>query len=278
MIANQCRAVLLSARAIRAAVPGARIVQTEDIGRVFSTRRLAPQAAYENGRRWLSFDLLCGRVERSHPWRQRLIDVGVPDRHLDELATGEAAPDVLGVNHYLTSDRFLDHRTGLHPPHTHGGNGRQRYADTEAVLMDLPADATGWSARLEEVWQRYGRPLAITEAHLGDAPEEQVRWLMEAWEAACALRRAGGDVQAVTAWALFGLVDWDCLLRHRRGRYEPGAWHASGLDDTPPRPTLLAEAVSALAHSHTFAHPCLDTPGWWRRNNRLHVAAATRRA
>jgi dTDP-4-dehydrorhamnose reductase len=270
MLAVQCRAVLLSMRAIRAVIPGARLVQTEDIGHVFSTARLAHQAGHENGRRWLSLDLLFGRVDRAHPWWPRLIAAGVPRGDLDEFRGGEAAPDVIGVNHYVTSDRFLDHRTSLYPPRLRGGNGRDRYADTEAARMDLPAEATGWAARLEEVWERYRRPLAITEAHLGDEPEEQVRWLMEAWSAAQALRARGAEVRAVTAWALFGLVDWDSMLCHSRGRYEPGPWDVR---HDPPRPTLLAEAISALAQGRAFTHPCLGEPGWWRRDNRLRAAA-----
>ena len=270
MLVIECRAVLLSMRTIRAAIPGARLVQTEDIGRVFSTARLAYQAEHENGRRWLSLDLLCGHVDRAHPWWPRLLAAGVRRGVLEEFREGEAAPDVIGVNRYVTSDRFLDHRTSLYPPRLRGGNGRDRYADTEAARMDLPATATGWTARLEEVWKRYGTPLAITEAHLGDEPEEQVRWLVEAWDAALALRKAGADVRAVTVWALFGLMDWDSMLCHARGRYEPGAWDAR---HDPPRPTLLAEAASALAQFGSFTHPCLREPGWWRRDDRLHAAA-----
>jgi dTDP-4-dehydrorhamnose reductase len=270
MLVIQCRAVLLSMRAIRAAIPGACLVQTEDIGRVFSTARLAYQAEDENERRWLSLDLLCGRVDRAHPWWPRLLAAGVRRGGLEEFWGGEAAPDVIGINRYVTSDRFLDHRTSLYPPRLRGGNGRDRYADTEAARMDLPAAATGWAARLEEVWKRYSRPLAITEAHLGDEPEEQVRWLAEAWDAALALRRAGADVRAVTVWALFGLVDWDSMLCHSRGRYEPGAWDVR---HAPPRPTLLAEAASALAQGSSFAHPCLREPGWWCRDDRLRAAA-----
>ena len=273
MLAGQCRAVLLSIRAIRRAIPGARLVQTEDISRVFSTARLAYQAEYENERRWLSLDLLCGRVDRTHPWWPRFVRAGVPESDLAAFLPGEAAPDVIGVNHYVTSDRFLDHRTGLHPQRQHGGNGRERYVDTEAALMDLPAAATGWAARLEEVWARYRRPIAITEAHLGDEPEEQVRWLMEAWDAALALRQAGADIRAVTVWALFGLVDWDCLLCHERGRLEPGAWDVR---HDPPRPRpLLADAIAALVRDGSFAHPCRQAPGWWRRDERLRVAGGS---
>ena len=273
-VANQCRAALLAMRAIRAQAPGARFVHTEDIGRVFATPPLADQATYENDRRWLSLDLLCGRLGRDHPWRGYLEAYGVPARHLDELATGEAAPDVIGVNHYATSDRFLDHRLPLYPPHLRGGSEERAYADTEALRADLDPGATGWAARLREVWVRYRRPLAVTEAHLGcDDPREQVRWLMEAWDAARALRAEGADVRAVTAWALFGLVDWNTMLRERRGHYEPGAFDARR---NPPQPTALAEAVSALATGGTYAHPMLDEPGWWRREERVH--AALRRA
>ena len=270
MVVRQCRAVLLSMRAIRAVVPHARLIQTEDVGRVFSTKSLADQAAHENGRRWLSLDLLVGRVDRGHPWWAKLREAGVAASELQEFLAGDAAPDIVGVNHYVTSDRFLDHRTGLYPPHLRGGNGRDEYADTEAARMDLPPEQTGWTARLREVWARYGRPIAITEAHLGDRPEEQVRWLMEAWNAATRVGVEGADVRAVTAWALFGSTDWDTMLRHRRGRYEAGPWDAR---HDPPRPTLLAEAVSALARNGEFDHPALATPGWWRQEDRLHPAA-----
>ena len=262
MLANQCSAVRLSMRAIRAVNPAARLVQTEDIGRVFSTPPLAYQAEYENERRWLSLDLLFGRVDTRHPWWPRFLVAGVPQALLESLLDGQGAPDLIGVNRYVTSDRFLDHRTSLYPPRLRGTNGRDRYADTEAARMDLPEAETGWHARLAEVWARYRRPMAVTEVHLGDTPAEQVRWLMEAWDAACRLRREGADIRAVTAWALFGLVDWNTMLCERRGHVEAGAWDGE-------RGSLLAEAVSALARHGRFEHECLDTPGWWRREDRL---------
>ena len=267
-VANQCRATLLAMRAIRAHVPDAEFLSTEDIGRVFSTARLGGQAAYENDRRWLSLDLLCGRMTHGHPWRGYLEEHGVPASHLDELATGEAAPDVIGVNHYATSDRFLDHRLNLYPEHLHGGNGRLAYVDTEAIRAGVAQTRVGWLPRLREVWARYGRPMALTEVHLGCTdPIESVRWLMEAWHAAEAVRAEGARCLGVTAWALFGLVDWDSLLRERRGMTEPGAF------DTrvqPPRPTVIADAVRALAQQGRFAHPSLKQPGWWRRADRVH--------
>ena len=268
-LVNQCRGTLLATRAIRRRRPDARFVHTEDIGRVFGTPPMSRQAGYENERRWLSLDLVCGRLNQSHPWYETLLQHGVSELHLADLATGDAAPDVIGVNHYATSDRFLDHRTSLYPPHLRGGNGHQRYADVEAVRVRLGVGVTGWEARLREVWQRYGRPLAATEVHLGCRDTaDSLRWLMEAWEAASALRREGIPIQAVTAWALFGLMDWDSMLRERRGVLEPGAFD-TGVN--PPRLTRIGAAMEALAREGRFLDSCLDQPGWWRRDDRFHA-------
>ena len=62
----ECEAVRQSMRAIREINPAAQLVQTEDLGKTFSTRHLAYQAKFENERRWLSLDLLCGRFNSSH--------------------------------------------------------------------------------------------------------------------------------------------------------------------------------------------------------------------
>jgi dTDP-4-dehydrorhamnose reductase len=270
----QCRATLLAMRAIRANVADARLVQTEDLGCTFSTAALSAQARYENERRWLSLDLLCGYVDRNHPWRAMLEAAGVNPAHLDELATGEAAPDLIGANYYVTSERFLDHRTGLYPPHLRGGNGYISYADTEAVRVRLPPGSTGWLPRLRDLWQRFGRPIAITEAHLGcDDDAEQVRWFMQAWRAAEALRAEGADLQAVTAWALAGSVDWDSLMTQRRGNWEPGVWDCS-ID--PPMPRLTADMLLSLTRTGDFTHPALLTQGWWNSDDRFH--ATPRRA
>src|SRR5207237_1039165 len=63
---NQVRATRLAMAAIRAVQPDAQLVQTEDLGRTHSTPALRYQATFENERRWLTFDLLTGRVGRTH--------------------------------------------------------------------------------------------------------------------------------------------------------------------------------------------------------------------
>jgi dTDP-4-dehydrorhamnose reductase len=76
-LVNQCRATVLAMRAVREVNPAARLVQTEDLGKTHSTRALSYQAEFENERRWLTFDLLCGRVSPVHPMWGYLLGAGV---------------------------------------------------------------------------------------------------------------------------------------------------------------------------------------------------------
>ncbi|MFO1148410.1 MAG: sugar nucleotide-binding protein [Alsobacter sp.] len=271
-LVNQVRGVALAMKAIRAVIPDARLVQTEDLGKTFSTPELAHQAAYENERRWLGFDLLCGRVGRDHPFRPALLHAGLAEGLLEALEGEPCPPDIIGVNHYLTSERYLDHRVDLFPATPVGGNGRQRYVDVEAVRAPLPAEHRGPAARLREAWARYGLPLAVTEAHLGCTREEQLRWLARVWDAAVTVRAEGADIRAVTVWTLFGAVDWNSLLTRRDGHYEPGAFDIRG---ARPRRTALARAAASLASSGRIEHPALDGDGWWERPGRYFPALAT---
>ncbi|HEY2752399.1 family 1 glycosylhydrolase, partial [Phenylobacterium sp.] len=260
---NQIDAIRLAMVEIRKVRPEARLIQTEDLGRTYSTRAVAHQADFDNARRWMTWDLLEGRVTQGHPLQGRLERFGFADR-LRLIADNPCPPEVLGVNHYLTSDRFLDHRTGGYSRDRIGGNEFMTYADVEAIRVVLPPPA-GLEGVLDEAWARYGRPLAVTENHNGCTREEQVRWIREAWEVARRLRGRGVDVQAVTAWALLGSHDWDSLLTRPVGHYEVGAFDVRS---DPPRPTALAAELKRIAGGGE-THPATTGAGWWRRDIRL---------
>jgi len=262
---GQCRATVLAMRAVRAVSPGARLVQTEDFGWTYSTPALGYQADHENQRRLLSLDLLCGRVDGDHPLHDYLLAMGASEADLRFFLEAPCPPDVIGVNYYVTSDRLLDERLDRYPVWCHGGNGRHAYADVEAVRA-RGEGVTGHLALLMGLHERYGLPLAITEAHMAGAREEQLRWFLEAWQAAATARARGADVRAVTAWSLLGAHDWDSLAVLDRWHYEPGAFDLRG---GSLRPTALCAMLRALAGGETFHHPVLSSPGWWRRPARF---------
>ncbi|MDB5883098.1 MAG: putative b-glycosidase, Glycoside Hydrolase Family 1 [Ramlibacter sp.] len=262
---NQVRGTVLAMRAVRAVNPRAQLVQTDDLGHTESSPRLRYQAEFENLRRWLTFDLLCGRIDAQHPLRAYLRRHGADEQELQGFVEAPCPPDILGINSYVTSERFLDERTWLYPSQLHGGNGRDNYVDVELARVH-GRHIGGFGARLREASERYGLPVAITEVHLGCSRDEQVRWLHQAWAAAQAVREEGHDVRAVTVWAAFGTHDWDSLLTLNRGNYEPGLWDVSS---GTPRPTALATLARQLAHGQQPDDPVLAGPGWWQRELRL---------
>jgi dTDP-4-dehydrorhamnose reductase len=262
---NECRATVLAMQAIRQINPQALLVQTEDLGHIFSTPLLAYQADLENERRWLSFDLLCGRVNRDHPLWGYLCQGGVEEDELRWFEENACPPDIVGINRYLTSDRLLDERLERYPAHFHGGNGKHRYADVEAVRVCADSIPSPYTL-LKAVWERYHLPIAITEVHLGCTREEQLRWIKEIWEGAHQLRAEGADFRAITAWSLLGAFDWNSLLTRIDNFYEPGVFDLRG---PQPRPTAIATMLRHLAQGQDYKHPLLEVPGWWRRDERL---------
>lgn len=262
---GEVQGTVLAMRAIRRVNPRAQLVQTEDLGYTTAAApKLQYQADFDNGRRWLAFDLLCGRVGRDHPFWDYLRHHGAGEDELLALLDAPCPPDIVGINTYVTSERFLDDRLSLYPEHLRGGNGRDAYADIETARVH-GAHLGGFAARLREACERYELPVAITEVHLGCTREEQMRWLHQAWGAAQKLRDEGLDVRAVTVWAAFGTYDWDSLVTREQGHYEPGLFDVRGGD---PRPTGLAALASDLGHGRTPTHPVLEGPGWWQRDLR----------
>ena len=262
---NQVRATRLAMDAIRTVRPDAALVQTEDLGRTHATPTLRYQADFENERRWLTFDLLLGRLTPEHPLHHFARRHGITHDDIARAVGDGCPPAVIGINHYATSERFLDQRLERYPPHTHGANYRHRYADVEAVRV-LTDGVAGPRSLLLEAWERYRLPIAVTEAQLGCTREQQLRWLAEVWDAARDARALGADVRAVTAWAVLGTRDWSSLVTRLEGNYEPGLFDVRA---PRPRPTALARMARALATKGTHEHPALGAPGWWRCADRL---------
>ncbi|RUM95125.1 hypothetical protein EET67_25065 [Pseudaminobacter arsenicus] len=73
-------------------------------------------------------------------------------------------------------------------------------------------------------------------------------------------------MRAVTAWALFGMVDWNSMLLRRECHYENGAFDVRR---GAPRPTAPSRAIAKLAAGEAYDRPAIDRPGWWRADSQL---------
>lgn len=259
---HQVEAIGAAMRAVRRHIPDARLITTEDLGKTYAPPSLEYQAAHENARRFLTYDLLCGTLDANPHMRQHLFRLGLnADARFEKRFL--CAPDVLGFNYYVTGERRLDDRISLYPGHRCEGNGRHRYVDIEAVRC--AEGARGVGPLLRECWERYRRPLALTEAHIACEHLEQMRWLRDLHAAVLAERAAGADVRALTVWSLLGAFDWNTMQTRQDGHYESGAFDVSS---GTALETPLADYVRRMAaQRNRLVH--VPGTGWWERPDRV---------
>lgn len=263
----QCRATVLAMREIRSVNPKARLIQTDDIGKCQSTDVLAYQRDYENERRWLAWDLLCGKVNKDHSLFKHFIKNGINEEELIWFEENRCPPDVIGLNHYHLSNRYLDHRVELFPEWSRGGNGKHHYSDIGAIDTGF-AEVIDPEVIIKETWERYGIPVAITECHTRGYRESQMRWLNQIWKTCQTLRDEGIEIEAVTAWSLLGTFDWHNLCTNCENFYEPGVFDLRNPEKIP-QATALSKLVTALATHGEFETPLLHSEGIWATGRRI---------
>jgi dTDP-4-dehydrorhamnose reductase len=260
MLLNQLKGIVLSMQAIRKINKNAKLVQTEDLAKIHSTPVLQYQADFENERRWLTYDILCGKLTPQHYFWNYFISLGIDRSHLQFFVDNPCPPDIAGFNYYVTSERYLDQRIELHPQCTPGGNGQHVYTDMAAVRAVKP---DGLHSLLKEAWQRFQIPLALTEVHMNCTREEQLRWFKEAWDICCRLRKEKVNIKAITAWSLLGAFDWNSLLTVEEKIYETGVYD---ITKNALRPTAVAKLIHSLAETGDYHHPVLNEKGWWHKS------------
>ncbi|RCW65203.1 glycosyltransferase family 1 protein [Pseudorhodoferax soli] len=183
------RATLAATEAVRRIDPQARFLQIEPLVHVVAPHgrpELAPQAALVAGYQWQAWDLLSGRAEPG-------------------LGGGPEMLDLLGANHY------------------HSG---QWEVETEQRLWWHARDPRrrGLDALLHDAWQRYGRPLLVTEtSHVGAG---RAAWLSDVACQALHARTAGVPLLGLCLYPLVDRPDWN----------DARAWHHSGLWDVAQPP------------------------------------------
>ncbi len=265
ILISECKATVLAMKKIRQLNPSAKLLQTDDLGMTHSTQTMQYQADFENVRRWLTFDLLCGNVVPGHAMWDYLLWSGVDESDLYFFQINKCPPDVIGLNYYITSQRFIDERIEHYPRHTHGRNLKHEYADVEAVRVNFDCMCNAKDL-FTQAWERFKLPIAITEVHLHCNRDDQMRWFAEIWKEAKSLKEEGVDVRAVTAWALLGSFGWSKILTQGKGEYEPGVFDISS---GKLQPSALAKMLRNISKGKAFDHPILQRDGWWKRDIRL---------
>jgi dTDP-4-dehydrorhamnose reductase len=268
-VLNQCKATILAMREIKKIIPAAKLLQTEDLGKCHGTKKLQYQCDFENERRWTSLDILTGKLsDNATMWNYFRSSGNINEKELDYFTTNYYQPDVIGINHYITSERFLDENRKKYPQWSYAENGRDKYSDVDIVRADIHK-REGHYKILKSVVARYNLPIALTEVHLGSSRDAQLRWFMEAYDAVSQLKAEGVDIRGITSWSLLGAFDWNSLLTQNNNFYESGAFDVRSGE---PRFTAIAHLIKCLCENKMPNHPVLQADGWWKNPEHVHFA------
>ena len=249
-IVNEARGFALAAERIRAVIPGATFLLTEDLQSFTAADDdVAAYVAHKRERMYLSCELLQGRIVDGHPMHRYLVQTcGVPAAELAELARRPQPPDVMGWNYYPNSERWLE---------SDGAGGHRNLG-----VVDLAPERMDMRALLLAAHARLGIPFALSEVHVLGNERERARWLLQRFADAQAVAARGVPVVALGAWAAFGMIDWTSLLCREERFTEDGVFTCAGPGGIPQR-TLVADVLAALAQGRVPEMPAEQA--WWER-------------
>jgi dTDP-4-dehydrorhamnose reductase len=261
-IIHQCKGTILAMREIRSINPAARLIQAEDIGHWQSTNELTSQRDFENERRWLALDLLCGNITSNHPLFSYIIDSRIRTEELMWFQDNSKSPDIIGINHSINSPKYIDHQIELYSGEEIKDIKKEKYVEV-AAFQSGQSEMISPEYIFQEVWERYKKPLAITECYLAGKREDQMRWLYEIWQTALRLREKHIPVEAIASPAFTGASE-ESHTQENDSFYHKARSFGSGHNDKKYFETGLSKLVWELSSKGYSNSPVLLSEGTWK--------------
>lgn len=197
---NQCRATLMAMLEILKRRPDAVFIQSEVAeANVELSGKGKQAAAFANELRFITFDHIYGRAPQSEVCAY-LLDNGLTG---DDLQW------------------FLDHGRQTAD---HCVLGMDYYSANECVVRDDGSKVSegvmlGWHAIARDYYDRYNRPLMLTETNMvDDGNGTAEHWLKQTWCQAHHLRTHGVPVVGYTWYSLTDQIDWQIQLARFEGK------------------------------------------------------------
>ncbi len=192
------RGMVLTTRAIKTEQPEAVTVQVEALWHTFTRdETLQAEAAFDNARQYLCFDLVTGRLDDQHVLESYVCRHGATQADLEWFRTNAVAFDILGANYYPWSYGEL-----------------KKWPDGKFGTIVRRARGHKIALILRDAWQRYRMPVMITETSSTGDTRVREKWMDETLETVRFLRAEGIPVIGYTWFPLFTMVDW----KYRKGR------------------------------------------------------------
>lgn len=193
------RGIVNTVNAIKVVDDQAIMVHVEACGLSRSERPdLQPLVEHNQHVNWLCFDLLTAKVTPAHPLYLWLLRSGANPDDLAALAAHPIALDVLGMNFYPQwSTKHIEVN-----------------AKGQIVYRIVEKEGIGFVEMVDAWYDRYRRPIIITETSARGSIRARSQWLKTSVAAVKYLRAHGVPVVGYTWFPMFTMIEWG----YRTGR------------------------------------------------------------
>lgn len=195
LIMNQlCKGIILTVRSLRDVIPEAIMVHVEASKKYIShDPTLEKQTIFWNELRYLMWELVLGKVKQGHTLYNWALDHHISEQDLQWYRDNRIELDLVGVNYYPQFSVGLIDRTVL---------------EQETIPGSVPGNKADLVDIAQDLYERYGKPIFITETSYNGTEDERVSWLEEVIHAGQELVEAGVELYGITWFPFLDMADW----------------------------------------------------------------------
>lgn len=194
-IMNQlCKGIVLTVNALRETIPGSVMIHVEASKKYVATEVGAEEEAILwNEIRNVMWELIQGKVQSDHPLRKWLLERGLNNADFKWFEDNKIDIDIIGLNYYpqfsLNAIR----------------NGQMRSEEIPEPIQGTGQDLLNI---VQDTYNRYKRPIFITETSYRGTVEERISWMNELERTCRKIVSLGIDLYGVTWFPFIGMIEW----------------------------------------------------------------------
>lgn len=195
MIRQLCKGIVLTVRALREVNPEAIMVHVD------ASKKYIPETASEeeetvlwNEIRYVTWELIQGNVKQGTPLYTWLHERGMKEEDFDWLSKNAIDIDIVGLNYY---------------PQFSVNVIKTNQMSSEQIPESVPGSGQDLFDIVQDAFNRYNRPIFITETSYRGTVEQRIKWLDEAIETCKRLKESGVDLFGLTWFPFFGMIEWE---------------------------------------------------------------------
>ncbi len=230
MLMNVVEATINVSNRLIQTVPNVRLVHVDaaEKHRALDSRS-AGHAEFSNNLRFLVQDMILGEVGVDHPLYEYLVVNGADPARLESFQKAPTRIDVLGLDYYAHCELEWCTDGRIYP-------NRQPEGLVQTAL---------------EYYERYRRPIMLTETNIRGYVTDRLSWLKFMTEQCEQIERdlhaVGGTFEGFCWYPFIDSTDWCSLVKEARGCVDPQGIYWLDRDTLKRNPSELSDVYAALA-------------------------------